>query len=209
MGPQLSQAVGTKDMYLWRGRVRPVVYSSPYNGRGSMSRLLTLVFVLACLPSALAAQKNCKKGIPCGNSCIAADKVCRVGTPSYSPPASSTSTPSRSSFAHLEPSVQARSEGVIDSLERRIAELERRLDAVVAYLGQEPWRNTAGTGAVVSKDLAAWRRLRRGMKADEVRKLLGEPEKVTAGGVTFWYYPDLGNVSFMDEKVYGWSEPQR
>jgi len=28
------------------------------------------------------AQKNCRKGIPCGNTCIAANKVCHVGTPS-------------------------------------------------------------------------------------------------------------------------------
>ena len=27
-------------------------------------------------------QKNCRKGIPCGNACIAANKVCRIGTPS-------------------------------------------------------------------------------------------------------------------------------
>ena len=27
------------------------------------------------------AQKNCTKGIPCGNTCISASKVCRVGTP--------------------------------------------------------------------------------------------------------------------------------
>ena len=30
-------------------------------------------------------QKNCRKGIPCGNTCIAANKVCRVGSPSARP----------------------------------------------------------------------------------------------------------------------------
>ena len=30
-------------------------------------------------------QKNCRKGIPCGNTCIAANKVCHVGTPSTPP----------------------------------------------------------------------------------------------------------------------------
>src|SRR2546427_9390010 len=30
-------------------------------------------------------QKNCRKGIPCGNTCIAANKVCHVGTPSTTP----------------------------------------------------------------------------------------------------------------------------
>ena len=30
-------------------------------------------------------QKNCRKGIPCGNTCIAANKVCHIGTPSTTP----------------------------------------------------------------------------------------------------------------------------
>jgi hypothetical protein len=37
--------------------------------------LLTLV----TLSAPLAAQRTCKKGIPCGNSCISAGKVCHVG----------------------------------------------------------------------------------------------------------------------------------
>lgn len=49
-----------------------------------MRALLALVLVLA-LPSTLDAQKNCTKGIPCGNTCIARDKVCRVGTPAPAP----------------------------------------------------------------------------------------------------------------------------
>lgn len=45
-----------------------------------------LVVLLAVVPFATAdAQKRCKKGIPCGNSCIAANKVCRIG--SARPPA--------------------------------------------------------------------------------------------------------------------------
>ncbi|MQI46856.1 hypothetical protein GFC12_10055 [Escherichia coli] len=27
-----------------------------------------------------AVAKNCKKGIPCGNSCIAVGKTCRIGS---------------------------------------------------------------------------------------------------------------------------------
>jgi hypothetical protein len=33
----------------------------------------------------LHAQKNCRKGIPCGNSCISASKVCRIGSPAAEP----------------------------------------------------------------------------------------------------------------------------
>lgn len=46
--------------------------------------LVGLLAVLAV--STLQAQKNCTKGIPCGNTCIAANKVCRIGS-SSSPPA--------------------------------------------------------------------------------------------------------------------------
>ena len=35
-------------------------------------------------------QKNCRKGIRCGNTCIAANKVCRIGTPSAPPTTSPT-----------------------------------------------------------------------------------------------------------------------
>jgi hypothetical protein len=45
------------------------------------------------------------------------------------------------------------------------------------------------------------------MKPDQVRALLGEPERVDAGGVTFWHWANA-YVSFMDGKVYGWSEPR-
>ena len=53
-----------------------------------MRRLFCLL-LLAAAPSIAQAQKNCKKGIPCGNSCIAANKTCRVGTPSTQPSAAS------------------------------------------------------------------------------------------------------------------------
>ena len=43
-----------------------------------MRPLLTLILLLV-LASPADAQKNCKKGIPCGNSCISAKKVCRIG----------------------------------------------------------------------------------------------------------------------------------
>lgn len=58
-----------------------------------------------------AAAPNCRKGIPCGNSCIAANRTCRKGSPSTAPaarpsqpkatpsPASPRSTPPASSAA--------------------------------------------------------------------------------------------------------------
>lgn len=56
------------------------------------------VFVVATLmgmvltPDAASAQRNCKKGIPCGGTCIAASKTCHVGTPAARPTARPEST---------------------------------------------------------------------------------------------------------------------
>jgi len=45
-------------------------------------RPIVLLLVAALMPlHTVEAQKSCKKGIPCGNSCIAANKVCRIGSP--------------------------------------------------------------------------------------------------------------------------------
>ncbi len=91
----------------------------------------------------------------------------------------------------------------IDSLQRRTADLERRVSELEALIRVEP----SGSRAVPTS-LANWRRLRRGMKMDEVRKLLGEPESVDAGYLTIWHYPGA-RVTFVDEKVDGWSEPRQ
>ncbi len=44
-----------------------------------MRTVLLLATIAAFAAAPAAAQKNCKKGIPCGNTCISADKVCRIG----------------------------------------------------------------------------------------------------------------------------------
>ena len=48
---------------------------------------VVLVLLSAALfaTTPLNAQKNCSKGIPCGNSCISALKVCRIGSPAAAP----------------------------------------------------------------------------------------------------------------------------
>ena len=43
-------------------------------------RRLVAMLLLVSFPALASAQKHCKKGIPCGNSCIAANKTCRVGS---------------------------------------------------------------------------------------------------------------------------------
>lgn len=44
--------------------------------------IVALLLASISVPGSLAAQPNCRKGIPCGNSCIAANKTCRIGSSS-------------------------------------------------------------------------------------------------------------------------------
>jgi hypothetical protein len=58
---------------------------------------LLVLSALALTPSVSVAQPDCKKGIPCGNSCISASKVCRIGSPTTPTNPSTSPTAPRSS----------------------------------------------------------------------------------------------------------------
>ncbi|ELD3423021.1 hypothetical protein KKZ38_12665 [Enterobacter hormaechei subsp. xiangfangensis] len=76
-------------------------------GWSSLVRITIGIFLLAGLSSS-AYAKNCKKGIPCGNSCIAVGKTCRIGSSSastyknysYSYPSSSFHSSTTKSSSH-------------------------------------------------------------------------------------------------------------
>src|SRR5437867_7072703 len=95
----------------------------------------------------------------------------------------------------------------IELLERANADLEQRVRDLEAVIKSALSQGQPIPASTRWQDLANWRRLRKGMKPDQVRALLGEPERVEAGGVTFWHWANA-YVSFIDGKVYGWSEPR-
>src|SRR5262245_380811 len=64
----------------------------------------------------------------------------------------------------------------IEVLERQLRELEQRVRELEARSSVEPSRDRPATSAG-SRDLAKWRQLRRGMKAEQVYALLGEPDR--------------------------------
>lgn len=70
------------------GRVRNIIFTS------------VSVAILSLSFSFPASAKNCKKGIPCGNSCISANKTCRIGT-GYSSSSSKYKPSNTSSSANL------------------------------------------------------------------------------------------------------------
>jgi hypothetical protein len=99
----------------------------------------------------------------------------------------------------------------IDLLERRATELERRVRELEALKRTETSRSLPVPASPQWRDLRNWRQLRLGMSMDQVRALLGEPERVDAIGYTFWYwdYPLGPQVTFDSRtgKVNGWREP--
>jgi len=101
----------------------------------------------------------------------------------------------------------------IDSLERRAADLEQRVRELETLVKVEPSRDRPVSASANWRDLANWRRLRRGMNMDQVRALLGEPERVDAISIrttwTWGRYPEYAEVHFDEGKLAGWSEPRR
>ncbi len=93
-------------------------------------------------------------------------------------------------------------------LELANADLARRLRVLEARLQSEPSQAQPIVTSTKWREIANWRQLRRGMRMNEVRELLGEPDRVEGGTVTTWRWPD-GDVRFMDDRVYSWNEPGR
>jgi len=96
----------------------------------------------------------------------------------------------------------------IDLLERRTTELERRVRELEALIKVEPSPDRRASTSPNWRDVQNWRRLRIGMTTDEVRALLGDPERVEGGPLTYWYWTDA-RVYFIASKLEGWSEPRR
>jgi hypothetical protein len=96
----------------------------------------------------------------------------------------------------------------VAELDRRVAELEHRLRILEGPTARP--ENPAVRGNW--RDIANWRKLQAGMTMDQVSDLLGPPEKVVASGpMALWYFGKGGggNVTFMSNKLNGWSEPSR
>ena len=95
----------------------------------------------------------------------------------------------------------------IELLERANTDLEQRVRDLEALIRREPSRDQQVAASPNWRDTSNWRRLRQGMKADQVRALLGEPERVEAGLITYWRWADA-YVYFESGKLAGWSEPR-
>jgi hypothetical protein len=51
-----------------------------------MTKLLMLTFAIALIGGSADGKPNCKKGVPCGNTCIQAGMTCHMTAPTPAPP---------------------------------------------------------------------------------------------------------------------------
>ena len=96
----------------------------------------------------------------------------------------------------------------IEQLERDVQETKERLSILESILqnkNNEKEHVITGDGW---KSVANWRKLTTGMNASTVQKILGEPQRVDGGKITFWSYENGGNVKFYNGKLERWSEPR-
>jgi hypothetical protein len=94
-------------------------------------------------------------------------------------------------------------------LEAQIVQLNGRVAALEGMLNQAKANQQPIVTGEGWRSKANWRKLKRGMGEEAVRALLGEPERIEGGGITFWRYPNYGVVKFfMREGVHGWDEPR-
>jgi outer membrane protein assembly factor BamE (lipoprotein component of BamABCDE complex) len=96
----------------------------------------------------------------------------------------------------------------IAQLEKEVQELRARVSKLESLLSSQG--NTQGFVASGDgwKSVANWRRLVTDMNPSDVRRILGEPERIDGGNVARWYYSNGGRVAFISEKVTSWTEPR-
>ena len=99
-------------------------------------------------------------------------------------------------------------------LESKVAALEERVRVLEALIKVEPSGTQPVPASANWRELANWRRLRRGMTMVQVRTLLGEPERVDENLYsTDWFWgepPERAMVMFDDGGgLTSWSEPRR
>lgn len=95
----------------------------------------------------------------------------------------------------------------VDQLEKEIQAMKLRLSNLESLLAPNNAQSAPVSGEGW-KSIVNWRKLSKDMSANDVRELLGEPERIDGGNTSFWHYPKLGQVTFFREKVERWSEPR-
>jgi hypothetical protein len=96
----------------------------------------------------------------------------------------------------------------IDQLEKEVQELKLRILNLESLLSNQAADQDVVTSGDGWKSIANWRKLTTGMDPSDVRKILGEPQRVDGGDLAYWHYQNGGVVTFFNGKVRRWREPR-
>lgn len=97
----------------------------------------------------------------------------------------------------------------IERLEAAVISLEKRISELEGASTESPREVQKFNPSADWKIKSNWRLLSRGMTKEQVKNILGEPEKVRANGVLehwHWKYPSGPHVMFYDDRLDGWDE---
>lgn len=97
----------------------------------------------------------------------------------------------------------------IVQLEKEIQELKIRISKLESLLSNPSSAQEIVTSGEGWTSVTNWRRLSTGMHTSDVRRILGEPDRVDGGTLAAWYYKNGGTVRFLDGKVHEWREPRK
>jgi len=95
----------------------------------------------------------------------------------------------------------------IAQLEKKLQEMEARLSKLESVISDTSKSVSRGNSDENWKEIAAWRRLKVDMSTTDVRKILGEPFRISGGDFEHWEYQNNGSLSFIRGKLARWMEP--
>ena len=96
----------------------------------------------------------------------------------------------------------------LGKLEQEIQQLKLRLQKLESLSATSDSNGTQQSFGEGWKSKLQWRRLRKGMLPEDVRELLGEPERIWGGDFTRWEYPGYAIATFYEGKLDSWQEPR-
>jgi hypothetical protein len=96
----------------------------------------------------------------------------------------------------------------IDQLEKEVQELKLRISKIESLLSSPNATQEIVASSEGYKSIANCRKITTDMGYSDVRKILGEPQRVDGGSIAEWYYPNSGKVIFQMNKAWQWREPR-
>lgn len=96
----------------------------------------------------------------------------------------------------------------LNRLESEVQDLRSRIEKIEGAKAQLTSPSPKIKNKEGWKELSNWRSLKKGMSYDDVRGLLGEPDRIQGGSFTFWHYKGASNVIFYMDQVDSWTEPR-